>query len=1345
MPQAGAARAVNLALHRPERVWPVRPRPGPIPLSAPPAPPDTGGGGLLSGLLPMVGSLSIVAFAFVIHSLIYLVVIAVMVVVMVGAGLATQMSQRRREGRRWAATKDRYRRHVEAVRFHAAGEAAVQCAGLQGLFPSMAEVLELVRQGEGIWERRPDDDDFGAVRLGLGGVPAARPVVMAQADSPLVDPDPELGALADDLVEASSALPAAPVVLPLASLGTVAVVGPSECSQGLVGSWLASLAAFHAPGELRVAGLVPVGATRVWDWVKWLPHSRDPQGGEGFGRAKRAVTTDLDSFAEQLRQLVRPRMEQLGRAAEAGLGRGGARVGGDHVVVVIDGWHPDAPVAQVRDLDVLMANADALRATVVVLAPTAADVPTTCGARVDVASDGTATYVESGQDGRIETDVLADGTDLDLAHDLARRLAPLHLADGGMEADEADTVRLAELLGAEDPGQLEVSRSWLTTAALTRGSASSLLQAPVGLRRDGDALVLDLKEAAEGGMGPHGMIVGATGSGKSELLRSLLAALAARHAPDLLSFLLVDFKGGAAFSELAELPHVAGLVTNLADDMALVERVEQALRGELDRRQELLRSEGNLDSIRQYHAACAAEGRASEMSYLVIVVDEFGELLVARPEFLDTFLAIGRLGRSLGMHLVLSTQRLDEGRIRGLEPHLRYRIGLRTYTAVESRAILGSPAAFELPALPGLGYLKVDTVMQRFKAGLVSLPHRPAERLDRDRLVTPLLRPLSLTPPSLGNAPAGAPSGPHSDLSVLARRIKDAAGTHRARPVWLDPLPDALTMGQVEQRFPPAPGSIGLRATLGVIDLPERQSQHPLVLELSGSGGNLGIVGAPRTGKSALVRSLVLSLCSVRSPAEVQLYCLDLGGGSLFGLAQLPQVGAVVGRGELEAAERLLRELQALIDERATLFRQLEVASVEELRDRLQHRDDPWATTSLRAAHVLCVIDNVGLLRQVLPELEPVVGELAVSGLQYGIHVVLTANRWLDVRPQLLDALGSRLELHLGDPLESAVSRAASAALPADRPGRGLTRDGHLFQAAMPSFDLDPGTGESGTLAGATERAMSASSGLRAPALSSLRERISAEDVPALALSAGSEPPAPGGGFLLGVAEFRSRPVQIDLMGRSSHLLVLGDSGSGRSTVLRRATRHLCSAAPPELVRLHLVDPARGLVGLADDAHVQSYAPSLSAAEKVALDLAGVLEARLPPDELSLAQLRTGSWWEGPQHVLVIDDYDLALSAMGGPFGCLVDLLGMAGDIGFHVLLARRVAGAQRSIFEPFGQRLREVGTTGLVLSGVSDEGPLLGGVTPRALPPGRGFLVTRGAKPVLVQCCYDENEQAAV
>jgi ESX secretion system protein EccC len=1325
-------------VHRPERAWPHGPQPAPIELIAPPAQPE-GGTSRMASLLPMLGGLAMVGLAFVIHSLVYLVVIGGMVLAMVGGGLTATISQRRSRTKRWTRTTQRYAAYLADVRTRAGAAAIAQRDSLQACFPDPQSLITVAARGDGLWERRPADDDFAAVRLGRGRVAAHCPARLARDEGPLAEADPDLAAEADNLIAETATLAGAPIVVPLRDAGCVAIVGQADKARTLTGAWLAGLATFHAPAELRIMGSFPLEAVRTWSWLKWLPHARDPEAGEGLSRVRRAVTADPVAFAAQFEALAQRRMDSLRRRLEAAAGslpsrndmmlRPDSEVGAEspHVIVVVDGYRPGAGPPS---LDTVIAVAASVGMTVLVLVRDLSEVPASCGARVDWTAPNTVRYVASGPRGRVEAGVVPDALDLGTATQLAKTLAPLRLRAGETGADLADPVRLIELLGADDADELDLRSAWIGLERLADGVLPDFLAVPIGRRDSGSTMMLDLKEAAAGGMGPHGMLVGATGSGKSELLRSLTAALAARHDPSLVNLLLIDYKGRAAFADFAGLPHVAGLVTNLADDLSLVDRMRLALGGELARRQEQLRLAGNLRSIGEYQAARASGAPLDSLPYLVVIVDEFVELLAAKPDFLDTFLTMARLGPSLGVHLLLATQRLDEGRLGGLEPHLRCRLCLRTLTAEESRAVLSNAAAFELPSLPGLGYLRVDGEQARFKAAICGTARvaQAGEMLtDASGLAAPgsLLRPLGLGGTSAQHGQAHSVDPYAGDLQVLVKQARMAAAS-KARQIWTPSLPAQLTLGGLDAAAGGGlsfAGSSDRGVTIGIADWPERQAKEAVWYRPDGAGGNVGIAGAPGTGKSTLLQSLVLAIAASQGPDRRQFYCLDLGGGSLFELQGLPHVGVVVGRGESEAAARLFRELLALLDDRA--------------RARQASRPGSQAETW---PDVFLVVDNVGQLRKSGPDLESELTELATAGLPFGVHVLLSANRWPDVGPQLLDALGTRWELHLADPADSLAGRQAALRAPVDLPGRGVIRDGHVFQAALPDLSPEPSPGGlKNAIAVIAESAGKA----HAPKIAPMPLRVTAADAATLDVVAGSQPPADDGGFLLGVSEFRSRPAHLDLARPGNHLLVYGDIGSGRTTLLRRITAFLRDQSSGEL-SLCIADPARGLLDIADGDGVFGYAANVGAAENLAGRLADELLPRVAPEDAGVAELREGKWWSGPRYVLLVDDYDLLIGQLGGSFTMLTDLLAQGADIGFSVILARSVAGSQRTAYERFGQRLREVAHTALILSGQADEGPLVAGVSARQWPPGRGILIPGRGRPQLIQCCLDAEAPTA-
>ena len=336
------------------------------------------------------------------------------------------------------------------------------------------------------------------------------------------------------------------------------------------------------------------------------------------------------------------------------------------------------------------------------------------------------------------------------------------------------------MIGIADAGEVDPTSLWRTRGPEQR------LRVPIGVSEQGQPVELDIKEAAANGMGPHGLCIGATGSGKSEFLRTLTLGMITVHPPETLNLVLVDFKGGATFLGLERAPHVAAVITNLADEAHLVARMKDALAGEMNRRQELLRAAGNFANVAEYDRARARGTGLAPLPVLFIVVDEFSELLSQHPDFVDLFIAIGRLGRSLGMHLLLASQRLDEGRLRGLESHLSYRICLKTFSTGESRSVLGVPDAYHLPNAPGAAYLKTGSGEPlRFQTAFVSGPYESSAT-----------RSSELAPPPIPRLFAAAQTGRTASAGQARIRRRPAL----AEPCWTRSSIDSRVAGRPPTR-----------------------------------------------------------------------------------------------------------------------------------------------------------------------------------------------------------------------------------------------------------------------------------------------------------------------------------------------------------------------------------------------------------------------------------------------------------------------------------------------------------------------------------------------------------------
>jgi S-DNA-T family DNA segregation ATPase FtsK/SpoIIIE len=1312
----------------------ARPAPdrGPRTIEAPPTLPEGRSGNPLQALLPVAGATSSLGMMLVFRNPAMLAVGALIMVVTIFGGLAMLLSQSGQAARQRRQQRERYLDYLEELRQELAADEQRARAEALALDPPPAALVDVVRDPARRWERRRADEDFLRLRAGMGQVPA-RPVALQDDGTSLRPTDRFMRAEARAVGRRFATVPQMPLLVPLDRAGNVSLVGDRAAVLELARALLVQLAALHAPDDVALAVACPPDRLDDWSWTKWLPHLLDSERRDGPTEARR-IAPGLDQLAGVLAADLGARATYAAEARR-GLDAGGALALAPRLLVVHDAGGDVAKELLLPDQAV---SAPDMGVTVLHLVGDRLHEPEEVAVRVTV--DGRRVTVEDLRPAEAAPVTgLLDEVPPPLAEGLARMLTPLRLSPESVVEDNphAGPVHLPAMLGVDDPTALGLERLWAPR------SERDFLRVPIGVTDAGEPLRLDLKEPAQLGMGPHGLCVGATGSGKSELLRTLVLALAVTHPPDRLGMVLIDYKGGATFAPFAGLPHVAGVITNLADDAGLVERVHASLAGEVQRRQQVLKDAGNLAHIADHAAARATRPELEPLPHLLVLIDEFGELLTAKPEFIELFLTIGRIGRSIGVHLLLSSQRIEGGRLKGLDTYLSYRLGLRTFSAAESQVTLDTPDAFHLPPLPGFGYLKVGTVTyERFKAAYVSGPHQD--------------------PAAAAQAPAGAKPAPYPTWSAAAGDGGDRAGEGEepalaprstapglhdvvvaqlrgaAKPVhrvWLPPLPTAVTLDAVAGRV--EVGERGLqvagrpqpmRVPLGLLDDPASQWQGRWVLDLRAGGGHVAVIGGPQSGKTTLLRTLVTALALTHTPREVAVYGVDLVGGGLLALSGFPHVGGIAGRADRERVRRTFEEVAGMLAHRERVFRERGIDSVESLRARHAAGELP----ELPMAEVVLVVDGLGLVRSEHEELEPVVADLLQRGGGYGIHLVGSLLRWNDLRIALQPAFGTRLELRLNDPTDSATDRRLAATIRDDQPGRVLTGDRLFAQTALPRVDGVPGDAGLGQVVGQLADAVRAAwTGEPAPRVRVLPARLAAAGLPGVREAPRRVP--------VGVDETTLSPLLLDLFDRDQHLLVLGDGECGKTNLLRLVARGLADRFGTDELVFAVMDPRRGLRDAVGEDHLGGYAGNGKVCGGLAAGIAKELDKRMPEAVDDQQALADGGWFTGPRIVVLVDDYDMLTAAGQQPLAPFLPYVPSARDIGLHFVVARRVAGAARALYDPFLQALRESGTSGLVMAGDRGEGQLFPGVYAGAQPPGRGLWVRRGEPTRLVQTALAE------
>ncbi|KIP52759.1 FtsK/SpoIIIE domain-containing protein [Leucobacter komagatae] len=1017
-----------------------------------PAPPKQAAGSripMLAMLAPMLMGGALYAIT---RSPMSLMMVAFSPMMMIGSWLDGRLTARRRrrgEDRIFTETLAAEREQLAALRDEEIATRATETPRLDDIAAAMRD------QGRLLWARRPEHRSFLELRFGEGELPSRTAVVM-----------PKRGEAAgaqweaiEEIEREFSRVAPVPVTERLDQCGSIGLAGPQPGAHALARALLVQLTGLHSPAELTVAAFT--GETRSpgeWEWLKWLPHV-DPVGGPTPAwqladdeRASLALLIALEGVIGQRQQVAAK--PGGGASLRSHLPQHSGEDAATEAVTVL----PLTPVIVVLVLDGGVEQAH--RARLIALAEDGPDlgvhmvwvadrverVPAACRTFVEVGapddtSPATVNFVR--QRDRVPLTRM-EQLDAETAAMLARAVAPVD--DTAARAlDESDLPRAVnlrevhgvDLLGGGSP----LLQNWERSGSLVRDWRAGEERAPVSLAAvvgqgaEGPA-ILDLRTH-----GPHALVGGTTGAGKSEFLQSWIMSLAANVSPDRLTYLLVDYKGGAAFAECVDLPHTVGLVTDLSP--YLVRRALTSLRAELRRREELLAEHGAKDLITMEQRSDPAAPPV-----LVIVIDEFAALASDVPEFVDGVIDVAQRGRSLGLHLVMATQRPAGVVTDNLRANTNLRIALRMADEADSGDVLGVPDAALFDAeTPGRGAMKVGPGrVEHFQTGYLGGRASAAPRLPRLEV-----RSLGLVEGEPWSIPGEPQSGGPRPVARAARdieRLRDAlvgaataGGIAVPRKPWLPTLPALLPLDAVLPR--PAHAEVGATGIaqpgglpVGLIDLPETQAQEPVRIDLDVMG-NLAIFGASGTGKTTSLLTIAAAASAAANADGVHIYGIDAAGGNLDPLAPLPTVGAVAQLGDGELTQRVIRHVWEVVNDRSARFAAARANSLAAYR----------ATGGERAAgeaRVVLLIDGFSALTEAIEGFgergvaATQLAEIMRAGRAVGVHVVLTAERSAALSSALAASVQERLVLRLASPNDYSYLDVRAEVLESAGPGRGV-------------------------------------------------------------------------------------------------------------------------------------------------------------------------------------------------------------------------------------------------------------------------------------------------------------------
>ena len=1159
--------------------------------------------------------------------------------VMLGANF---ISERRGGAKNYKEKLEEYHANLQKAQERLVSVTTEEQARLRAEMPDAADTfVTATLPGTRLWERRRLDEDFLTVRLGTSDLPTTISITGEVPEDPPV-------------------LHSVPVGFSITESRVVGLAGPDDQIDATLRWAISQLATYHAPRDLSMSFLTSRGGEE-WSWVGWLPHMRsdDPDGPLAM------IGNDSDSLTAQVGWLNASIKVRKDAAKNSKVSPESFPA---HVVVL----HGYRGLRSLPGLSQVLEDGPEVGVYALCVDEHQRSLPDSCDAtlQVDPTDHTRAALRRSGH--RPVPDLLVDGVSEPWCDDASRSLASLRDAGSGEDGQSLpDSARLLDVLGIDPPTSDKVRSGWMLKPMSTEMVLGAGLDRPFSLDLRGD--------------GPHGLIAGMTGSGKTELLQTMIASLAIANRPDAINFVLVDYKGDSAFKDCVKLPHTVGKVNDL--DPHLVVRALESLKAELKYREHFLAEAGTKD-IEDYQALQVKEPHRPPLPRLMLVIDEFAQLSKDLPDFVSGLVAIAQLGRSLGIHLLLATQRPSGVVSAEIRANTNMRIALRVADAADSTDVLDTPDASRIAkTTPGRAYARLGAgALQSFQSGRVGGRRPGTVAVD---LPPPFISPVSWR--NLGYVGPQAPRRKETevegtDLSELVSAVVEAAAAEQIgeqRSPWLPALPTDLQWADEVQgsselgRVPAFP--------YGRRDVPAQQKQVVADLDLD-RDGHLLIVGSSGSGRSQLLRTIAASVARLADPSDVHLYGIDCGNGALNVLTALPHTGTVVSRSEGQRASRLLARMGEELDRRQ------QILSAEGFADITEQR----GVSAEPLPHLVVMLDRWEGFTATLgavDALNDVLMRILREGASLGVHAIITGDRSLAYNSRVYSLTESKLTLRLAERDDYGLVGLRAKDMPDTVvPGRGFTRDGNESQIYLLTPEL-AGQAQAAALRQIGEEADARVGEVAVPPfrVDALPGRIDADEALAL-VPVGTERPC----IVAGVGGDELTGYSIDTT-RSTSFIVAGPGRSGRSSVLLGMARTVMATGGAIVVVAPRPSPLRDLDGP---------------------DVLAVFTDPTTPSE-TFDELVAGA---GRTVVVLIDDGEGLRDAAGGDFFLRV----ARGQVpGAFVVLGGHAegVGAGLSGWQPEMKKSRQ----GLLLSpqGMSD-GDLIGCRIPRNVL-GQPVAVGRG------------------
>lgn len=979
-----------------------------------------------------------------------------------------------------------------------------QLLAMQQDSPALRSCVDIVKQKDTrLWSKRPQDQDFLCLRLGFGD--CAPSFEVKGGKEGFVMEEDELLDRVKGIVEKGQKVEGAPILCDVFHNHLIGVIGERKSAVNLVKNMVIQASALHSYEEVKLVTLYAQKEKEDWEWVKWLPHSFDDE------RKRRFVASsgrNADFLLKELEEVLKQR--SMAEKEEAAFW--------PYYLFIVSN---EEMMEEQPILKYLLQSGRNLGVGVIFLYDEMYNLPKECNLIIEASRNKGLLFHK--ENTNIKQYFQMDELALQEFDKFARTMAPIRIAGAGTENALPSCITFLEGYGVKTPQELDLTYNWNSSCAYQSWAV------PIGVKTNGEPFYFDIHEKKHG---PHGLVAGMTGSGKSEMVQSWILSIALKFSPQDASFVLIDFKGTGLILPFMNLPHLAGTISDLDTKIS---RNLIALENELTRRKALLDRYG-VDHVNKYLKLYKA-GKAEEpLPFLFVIIDEFAEFKVQFPDFMTVVDRIFAIGRSLGVFAILLTQKPSGVVDDKMNANTNFRWCLRVASSADSRDMLHHADAAKITN-PGRAYVQVGEdqvyeLIQSYYSGAIYHPEGRNNESDKYKIAV-VAENGNRTYFDTEEEQTGFVEET-TEISEIVSYISSYVKENQmaeANQVWMPKMPYRMYLNEVQKNQTLRP--MELTPVIGLVDDPAAQKQYPLTLDFT-KDGHIAVYGAPSTGKTTFLQTAIMSMVTSYTPEDVNIYIMDFGGWSLNMFRSFPHVGGIANDNDEVRVEKLAQLIERMLNERKMKFAEEGVSSVESY----------FEATGEKMPYVVLVLDNFAPVLQLYPNLDSFFIRLASQGGNYGIYLLVSAGNEMAINYKIGQNIKMALALQMTDKADySGIVGKTNGLEPENHEGRGLVKGVPPleFQTALPVYGETEGERVKEIRRQADEQSEKWKGALAAP-IPIMPDRIGFGSVA-------------GAGMTIGLSTKDIAPVTWKDT-RTHYLPIVGQYAAGKSNMLKLITKY---------------------------------------------------------------------------------------------------------------------------------------------------------------------------------------------